>query len=50
VVDRWGNAHEVPNLVILGASCFPTAGGANPTETVEALAVRSAIHLGKVLD
>jgi len=42
VVDEFGVAHEVPNLTILGASTFPTSGGVNPTETVEALAVRSA--------
>jgi gluconate 2-dehydrogenase alpha chain len=34
VVDRFGFAHEVPNLGILGASTFPTSGGRNPTETV----------------
>ncbi|WP_328914207.1 MULTISPECIES: GMC family oxidoreductase [unclassified Streptomyces] len=45
VVDRWGEAHEVPGLVVLGASTFPTSGGVNPTETVEALAVRSTRHL-----
>jgi gluconate 2-dehydrogenase alpha chain len=45
VVDSWGIAHEVPNLVILGASCFPTAGGVNPTETVEALVSRTVVHL-----
>jgi gluconate 2-dehydrogenase alpha chain len=45
VVDRWGMAHEVPNLAVLGASCFPTAGGVNPTETVEALALRTAAHV-----
>lgn len=45
VVDRWGEAHEVPGLVVLGASTFPTSGGVNPTETVEALAVRSTQRL-----
>ena len=45
VVDRHGFAHEVPNLGILGASTFPTAGGANPTLTVQALAWRTAQHL-----
>ena len=33
VVDSWGYAHEVPNLVVAGASCFPNGGGLNPTET-----------------
>ena len=45
VVDRWGLAHTVPNLAVLGASTFPTAGGVNPTETVEALTWRSVDHI-----
>jgi gluconate 2-dehydrogenase alpha chain len=49
VVDRWGVAHEVPNLAILGASTFPTGGGVNPTETVEALAMRTAEHIVELL-
>jgi gluconate 2-dehydrogenase alpha chain len=45
VVDRYGFAHEVPNLGVLGASTFPTAGGANPTLTAQALAWRTAERL-----
>ena len=45
VTDRWGFSHEVPNLAVLGASNFPTSGGRNPTETVMALAWRTADHL-----
>ena len=45
VVDAHGLAHEVPNLAVLGASCFPTSGGVNPTETVEALTWRTADHV-----
>ena len=45
VVDRYGFAHESPNLGLLGASTFPTAGGSNPTLTVQALAWRTARHL-----
>jgi gluconate 2-dehydrogenase alpha chain len=45
VVDRWCMAHDVPNLGVLGASCFPTTGGANPTQTLEALAWRTADHI-----
>lgn len=37
VVGPDGMAHEVPNLMVLGASTFPTSGGVNPTETVEAV-------------
>jgi gluconate 2-dehydrogenase alpha chain len=45
VVDGFGFAHEAPNVGILGASTFPTAGGYNPTLTVQALAWRTASHL-----
>ena len=47
VVDRWCMAHEVPNLGILGASCFPTTGSRPPTLTVQALAWRTADHLAR---
>jgi gluconate 2-dehydrogenase alpha chain len=45
VVDRFGFAHEVPNLGVLGASTFPTTGGINPTLTLQALAWRTADEL-----
>ena len=45
VTDEWCFTHEVPNLGVLGASNFPTSGGRNPTETVMALAWRTADHL-----
>jgi gluconate 2-dehydrogenase alpha chain len=45
VVDRFGFCHGAPNVGILGASTFPTAGGVNPTLTVQALARRTARHL-----
>ncbi|QTI87270.1 GMC family oxidoreductase [Streptomyces sp. AgN23] len=45
VTDRWGFTHDLPNLGVLGASCFPSAGGVNPTETVEALSWRTADRL-----
>jgi gluconate 2-dehydrogenase alpha chain len=45
VVNRFGFAHEVPNLGILGASVMGTSGAHNPTLTAQALAWRTAEHL-----
>ena len=40
VVDKWGRAHDVPNLYIADGSIFVTGGSANPTATICALALR----------
>lgn len=45
VVDRWGLAHDVPNLAVVDGSLFVTAGSTNPTATICALALRTAQHL-----
>ncbi|MDX1490363.1 MAG: GMC oxidoreductase, partial [Pseudohongiellaceae bacterium] len=45
VVDRFGFAHEVNNLGVLGASVMGTSGARNPTLTAQALAWRTAEHL-----
>ncbi|RJG13542.1 GMC family oxidoreductase [Pseudomonas cavernicola] len=42
VVDRWGRAHDVPNLWIVGSSVFTTSATANPTMTIAALTLRTA--------
>lgn len=47
VVDGWGFCHDVPNLGILGASTMGVSGSKNPTETIQALAWRTADHLVK---
>ncbi|NNM00953.1 MAG: GMC family oxidoreductase [Gammaproteobacteria bacterium] len=41
VTDSFGRCHDLPNLVIAGPGLFPTAGAANPTFTVYALALRT---------
>jgi choline dehydrogenase-like flavoprotein len=45
VVDEWGIAHDVPNLVIVDGSTMPTSGAVNPTATIAAMALRTAEHL-----
>lgn len=42
VVDADQRAHGVPNLFVADASVFPTSGGVNPANTVQALALRCA--------
>jgi choline dehydrogenase-like flavoprotein len=42
VVNSFGQTHDIPNLFICDASIFVTSGGGNPTNTVMALAERTA--------
>jgi choline dehydrogenase-like flavoprotein len=39
VVNERGQAHDVKNLFIVDGSVFVTAGGVNPTSTIQALAL-----------
>jgi choline dehydrogenase-like flavoprotein len=45
VVDRYLVHHEFRNLLVLGASAYPTASPAYPTLTVSALSLWAADHL-----
>jgi hypothetical protein len=45
VVNRWGIAHDVPNLAVVDGSVFVTSAGVNPTSTISALALRTADYL-----
>jgi choline dehydrogenase-like flavoprotein len=45
VVDRWGRAHDVPNLFIVDGSTFVTSAAVNPTSTIQALALRTADYI-----
>ncbi len=42
VVDADCRSHEIPNLYVPDASCFPTSAGYNPTLTIFANAERAA--------
>jgi choline dehydrogenase-like flavoprotein len=44
VLDRDCRSHEVPNLYVPDASCFPSSGGYNPTLTIFANADRAAMR------
>ena len=47
VVDKWGKAHDVPNLFVSDGSVFTTGGAANPTLTIVALAIRQADRIAE---
>ena len=50
VVDRFGRAHDVPNLFVSDGSQFTTGAAANPTLTIVALAVRQAEFIAHELN
>jgi choline dehydrogenase-like flavoprotein len=45
VVDRWGGAHDVPNLYVVDGSVFVTSGPQPPTATIAANAARCVAHV-----
>ena len=45
IVDGYQVHHQYRNLLVLGASAFPTASPAYPTLTVSALALWAADHV-----
>jgi choline dehydrogenase-like flavoprotein len=49
VTDSYGRAWDHPNLWLTGSGLFPSAGTANPTLTIAALAPRTAPDLAKEL-
>lgn len=49
VVDADCRVHSTDNLYVAGSAVFPTAGYANPTLTIVALAQRLAEHLERTL-
>lgn len=49
VVDANCRSHDHANLYLLGSGVFPTSGTANPTLTIAALALKSALAIKKQL-
>jgi choline dehydrogenase-like flavoprotein len=47
VVNKFGQAHDVPNLFVSDGSQFTTGGAENPTLTIVALALRQADHIAE---
>ena len=45
VTNSFGQTHDISNLFICSASLFVTSGGGNPTNTVMALAARTADYI-----
>jgi len=45
VTNPWGRCHDVKNLFIADSSLFVTAGGVNPTSTLQALALYVADNI-----
>lgn len=50
VVDRWGEAHDVPGLFLSDGSVMTSGAAANPTLTIVALAIRQAEHIADRLN
>jgi choline dehydrogenase-like flavoprotein len=49
VTNRWGQAHDVPNLFVSDGSVFTSSAAANPTLTIVALAIRQAEHIAGLM-
>ena len=47
VVNKYGQVHESPNLVVLGGSNWPSTTGYNPTQTIYAHSWFAADYLAK---
>lgn len=45
VVDKNGQCHNIPNLLIVDGSIFVTSSSVNPAATIAALALRAATNL-----
>jgi len=48
VLDKWCESHDVRGLFIIDGSAFVTAAAVNPTNTIQALALRAADRVVKL--
>jgi choline dehydrogenase-like flavoprotein len=49
VVNKYGQAHDIPNLFVSDGSQFTTGAAENPTLTIVTLAIRQASHIAEQL-
>ena len=47
VVNKFGQAHDISNLIIVDSSVFTTSSGVNPTSTIQAIALMISDNLIK---
>ena len=47
VTNAWGQTHDIKNLFVSDGSVLSTAGAANPTLTIVALALRQAVYIAQ---
>lgn len=47
VVNEFGQAHDINNLVIVDSSIFTTSGAVNPVSTIQALSLKITSHILK---
>ncbi len=47
VLNRWSQAHDADNLFVIDGSAFTTAAAVNPTNTLQALALRAADRIAE---
>jgi choline dehydrogenase-like flavoprotein len=45
VVNRYGQAHDIPNLFVSDGSQFTSSSAENPTLTIVALGIRQAEYI-----
>ena len=50
VVNKFGQAHDIPNLFISDGSQFTTGAAENPTLTIVALAIRQAEYIAQQMN
>ena len=47
VVNKFGQSHDISNLIIVDSSVFTTSSGVNPTSTIQAIALMISDNLIK---